>query len=210
MDLLPGLLPAAILIGVTIAAPVGPITVLYVRRALANGWRSGMATALGAASADSIYAAIAAFGLTFLSETLVSLQNPVRLVGGLFLLYLGIRIFRARPAEQAAQAAGGSLAQDYGSTLFLTLTNPMTILIFAGVFTGAGLAAYQQGGGQGQPVVLVVGVFLGSILWAGSLVTAAALFRARFTPRAMQWVNRISGAVIIIFALVTLAALLTG
>jgi threonine/homoserine/homoserine lactone efflux protein len=83
----------------------------------------------------------------------------------------------------------------------------MTILIFAGVFTGAGLAAYQQGGGQGQPAVLVVGVFLGSILWASSLVTAAALFRARFTPRAMQWVNRVSGAVIILFALSTLAAL---
>ncbi|MGL4650842.1 MAG: LysE family translocator [Caldilineaceae bacterium] len=207
MDSCLSLLPAALLIGVTIAAPVGPITVLYVRRALANGWRSGMATALGAASADAVYAAIAAFGLSFLSDTLVSLQDPVRLVGGLFLLYLGARIFRARPAEQAAQAEGGSLARDYGSTLFLTLTNPMTILIFAGVFTGAGLAAYQQGGGQTCPAALVAGVFLGSMLWAGSLVTAAALFRARFTPRAMQWVNRISGGVIILFALATLAAL---
>jgi arginine exporter protein ArgO len=83
----------------------------------------------------------------------------------------------------------------------------MTILIFAGVFTGAGLAAYNNGGGQSCPAALVAGVFLGSILWAGSLVTAAALFRARFTPRAMQWVNRISGAIIIVFALSTLLAL---
>ena len=203
------LLPRALLIGVTIAAPVGPITVLYLRRALANGWQSGMATALGAAGADALYAAIAAFGLTVLSEMLVSLQNPVRLIGGLFLLYLGVRIYRARPAEQAAQVVGGNLARDFGSTFFLTLTNPMTILIFAGVFTGAGLAAYRQEGGQNCPAALVAGVFLGSILWAGSLVTAAALFRARFTPRAMQWVNRLSGAVIIVFALTTLAALFT-
>lgn len=197
------LLPAAILIGITIAAPVGPITVLYVRRALSNGWRSGMATALGAASADAVYAAIAAFGLTFLSATLVSLQTPVRLVGGLFLLYLGIRIFRTHPADQAAQALTGSLSRDYLSTLFLTLTNPMTILIFAGVFTGAGLATFNEGG-QSCPAALVAGVFIGSILWAGSLVTAAALFRARFTPRAMLWVNRISGGVIILFAISTL------
>jgi threonine/homoserine/homoserine lactone efflux protein len=207
MDSCLALLPAAILIGVTIAAPVGPITVLYVRRALSNGWRSGFVTALGAASADALYAAIAAFGLTFLSNVLVSLQDPVRLAGGLFLLYLGIRIFRSRPADEAAKAEGGSLGRDYLSTLVLTLTNPMTILIFAGVFTGAGLAAYNNGGGQSCPAALVAGVFLGSILWAGSLVTAAALFRARFTPRAMQWVNRISGAIIIVFALSTLLAL---
>lgn len=194
------LLPAAILIGITIAAPVGPITVLYVRRALSNGWRSGMATALGAASADALYAAIAAFGLTFLSATLVSLQTPVRLAGGLFLLYLGVRIFRTHPSDQAAQAVSGSLGRDYLSTLVLTLTNPMTILIFAGIFTGAGLATFSEGG-QSCPGVLVAGVFLGSILWAGSLVTAAALFRARFTPRAMLWVNRISGGVIILFAI---------
>ena len=197
------LLPAAILIGITIAAPVGPITVLYVRRALSNGWQSGMATALGAASADAIYAAIAAFGLTFLSELLVSLQTPVRLAGGLFLVYLGIGIFRARPTQQAEQDEGGNLRRDYFSTLLLTLTNPMTILIFAGVFTGAGLAAFSEGG-QSCPLMLVAGVFLGSILWAGGLVIAAAFFRARFTPRAMLWVNRISGGVIIAFAISTL------
>jgi threonine/homoserine/homoserine lactone efflux protein len=199
-------LPAAILIGITIAAPVGPITVLYVRRALSNGWRSGMATALGAGSADAIYAAIAAFGLTVLSELLVSLQTPVRLIGGLFLLYVGIRILRTPPADQAAQAEGGSLRRDYVSTLFLTLTNPMTILMFASVFTGAGLAAFNRGDSV-SPIVLVAGVFIGSVLWAGSLVTIAALFRTRFSPRAMLWVNRISGAAIILFALTTLLAL---
>lgn len=202
------LLPAAMLVGVTIAAPVGPITVLYVRRALSNGWQSGMATALGAASADAIYAAMAAFGLSVLSQLLVSLQTPVRLAGGLFLLYLGIRIFRTHPASQAAQAVSGSLGRDYFSTLVLTLTNPMTILIFAGVFTGAGLATFSAGS-QSCPLALVVGVSLGSLLWASSLVTVAALFRARFTPRAMLWVNRISGAVIILFAVSTLRGLIS-
>lgn len=202
------LLPAGILIGITIAAPVGPITVLYVRRALSNGWRSGMATALGAASADAIYAAVAAFSFTFLAGLFVSLQTPVQLAGGLFLLYLGIRIFRAPPAAQAVQDMGGNLWRDYFSTLLLTLTNPMTILIYAGIFTGAGLAAFNEGG-QSCPLVLVFGVFLGSILWAGSLVAAAALFRARFTPRAMLWVNRISGGVIILFAISTLWGLIS-
>lgn len=199
-------LPAAILIGITIAAPVGPITVLYVRRALSNGWRSGMATALGAGSADAIYAAIAAFGLTVLSDFLVSLQTPVRLVGGLFLLYVGIKILRTPPAEKAAQAEGGSLGRDYVSTLFLTLTNPMTILMFASIFTGAGLAAYTRGESV-SPLVLVAGVFIGSVLWAGSLVTIAALFRTRFSPRVMLWVNRVSGAAIILFAITTLLGL---
>jgi len=198
-----GLLLAAVLIGITIAAPVGPITVLYVRRALSNGWRSGIATALGAASADAIYAAVAAFSFTLLAELFVTLRIPIQLAGGLFLLYLGIRIFRARPTDQAVQDKGGNLRRDYFSTLLLTLTNPMTILVYAGVFTGAGMAAFNEGG-QSCPLALVAGVFLGSILWAGSLVTAAAFFRARFTPRAMLWVNRISGGVIILFAISTL------
>jgi len=197
------LLPAAILIGITIAAPVGPITVLYVRRALSNGWRSGMATALGAASADAIYAAVAAFSFTLLAELFVTLRIPIQLAGGLFLLYLGIRIFRAHPTDQTVQDKGGNLRRDYFSTLLLTLTNPMTILVYAGIFTGAGMAAFNEGG-QSCPLALVTGVFLGSILWAGSLVTAAAFFRARFTPRAMLWVNRISGGVIILFAISTL------
>ncbi len=193
------LLPGAILIGVTIAAPVGPITVLYVRRALSNGWRSGFATALGAACADAIYAAIAAFGLALIADVLVSLQTPIRLAGSLFLLYLGVRIFRARPPEQTAQIQPANLGRDYLSALLLTLTNPVTILMFAGVFTGAGLATFNDGA-QSCPAALVAGVFIGSILWAGGLVTAAALFRARFTPRAMIWVNRISGAAILLFA----------
>jgi threonine/homoserine/homoserine lactone efflux protein len=200
-----GFLLRGAIIGFSIAAPVGPIGVLCIRRTLAEGRRYGLASGLGAATADAIYGCIAGFGLTFVSGLLVSQQAWLRLVGGVFLCYLGLKTLLARPAEKAAAAAGSGLLGAYASTFFLTLTNPMTILSFIAIFAGLGLAA--TGEDYLSAVILVAGVFCGSALWWLSLTGGTSLLRSRFNTQRLQWVNRISGAVITLFGLVALLGL---
>ncbi|HEX9370073.1 MAG TPA: LysE family transporter [Roseiflexaceae bacterium] len=134
------LLLRGLVVGFSIAAPVGPIGVLCIRRTLADGQVAGFVSGLGAATADAIYGSIAGFGLTFISGILVSQQGWLRLIGGLFLCYLGVKTLLARPAERPASAGGVGLVGAYASTFFLTLTNPLTIFAFLGVFAGLGLA----------------------------------------------------------------------
>jgi threonine/homoserine/homoserine lactone efflux protein len=189
-------------IGISIAAPVGPIGVLCIRRTLAEGRIAGLVTGLGAATADAVYGCIAAFGLTFVSSFLISQQTWLRLIGGVFLCYLGIRTFVAKPAEQTISAEGAGLGGTYASTFFLTLTNPMTILAFAAIFAGLGLSS--AGGDYLSAILLVIGVFLGSALWWLLLSSGIGLFRDRFRVSGLVWVNRISGVIIIGFGLLAL------
>jgi threonine/homoserine/homoserine lactone efflux protein len=199
------LLLKGLLIGFSIAAPVGPIGMLCIRRTLAQGRATGLASGLGAASADAVYGCIAGFGLTFISGLLISQQSWLKLIGGAFLCYLGIRTLLAQPAERAAAAGGMGLAGAYTSTFFLTLTNPTTILSFVAVFAGLGLAS--MGGNYAAAAVLVLGVFVGSALWWLLLSSGVGLYRARFDTCALRWVNRISGGVITAFGLLALVSL---
>lgn len=200
-----------LVLGFSIAAPVGPIGVLCIRRTLADGRAAGLASGLGAATADALYGCIAGFGLTFLSGFLVSQQTWLRLAGGAFLCWLGIKTLLARPVEnrQAVPEAPRShgLAGAYASTLFLTLTNPMTILSFAAIFAGLGLAG-SGGRDYASAGMLVLGVFLGSAAWWLLLSSGVGLFRQKFSPRAMQWVNRLSGVVIAGFGVAALLSAL--
>lgn len=189
-----GFLLRGFIIGFSIAAPVGPIGVLCIRRTLSEGRASGFVSGLGAATADALYGCVAAFGLTAVSSFLVGQQLWLRLVGGVFLCFLGVKTFFARPADDSTAARSNSLASAYASTLLLTLTNPMTILSFAAVFAGLGL-----GGPTGDYVaatVMVLGVLLGSALWWWWLSFSVGLFRGRLDTRCLKWVNRISGSVI--------------
>src|SRR5512142_2363186 len=149
-----------LVIGFSIAAPVGPIGVLCIRRTLANGRAAGLATGLGAATADGMYGCVAGFGLTFISSVLINQQMWLRLFGGLFLCYLGIRTLLSKPSGQEAKMGGNGLLGSYASTFLLTVTNPMTILSFAAIFAGLGLA--NTNGDYASAVILVLGVFLGS------------------------------------------------
>jgi threonine/homoserine/homoserine lactone efflux protein len=182
--------------GFAIAAPVGPIGVLCIRRSLAEGRRMGLATGLGAATADAAYGCVAAFGLMAVSGFLVENKAWLGLAGGAFLCYLGIRTFMSKPAENAARVRGKGLLAAYISTLFLTLTNPMTILSFAAVCASMGLAASPDYFNAGS---MVVGVFAGSAFWWLILSSGVALLRSRITPQWMQAVNRASGCVILGF-----------
>ncbi|QCO01646.1 LysE family translocator [Azospirillum argentinense] len=207
MDTLPALLKGLI-IGFSIAAPVGPIGLLCIRRTLADGPAHGFVSGLGAASADAVYGAIAGFGVVLVTDALLGAQVALKLVGGLMLLWLGWSTLRARPAERAADArGGGGLAGAYASTFALTLANPATILSFAAVFSGLGVSA-GDGSSTGVAALLVAGVFTGSAMWWLGLSASVGAFRRRVTPAAMLWINRVSGAVLGMFGIAALASLL--
>lgn len=202
-----GFLVQGIVIGFAIAAPVGPIGVLCIRRTLERGRLVGFVSGLGAATADACYGLIAALGLSSISNRLLDAQDWIRLLGGLFLLYLGVTIWRAKPAEQGAQAGRRSgLPGAYASTLALTLTNPTTILSFIAVFAGLGLA--EQGGDEVDALMLVVGVFVGSALWWLLLSSGVSLLRGRLRPAWFVWVNHASGLLIFAFGVSALVSLL--
>lgn len=170
-----------IILGFSIAAPVGPIGILCIRKTLQFGRFSGLFSGLGAAVADVIYAIIAAFGLTFISNFLMAGQFWLRLIGGGFLLYLGWKTFFAKVSDKTKEISHTTLLNDFVSTFFLTITNPMTILSFLAVFAGLGLSSIQ--GSYLEAAVLVVGVFLGSAAWWLLLSEGVTLFRKRSATR---------------------------
>lgn len=196
-----------LIFGLSIAAVVGPMSVLCMQRTVNRGLLYGLVSGMGIATADGIYGSIAGFGLTVIISLLFSLQLWIHLLGGLFLIYLGIRTILTKPAERAAaaKANAGSLLGAYVSTLLLTLTNPLTILSFAVIFAGIGVGATQNSALSATLVVL--GVFLGSALWWCFLTGSISLFRKRFTPTWLLWINRISGSVIAIFGVLALLSL---
>jgi threonine/homoserine/homoserine lactone efflux protein len=194
-------------LGLAIAAPVGPIGILCIRRTLAEGWALGLAVGLGAATADAVYGAIAGFGLTAVSGFLVNQSRWLGLLGGLFLLYLGVRTFRSVPAERPANLDRSGWWPAFGATAFLTLTNPLTILSFVAVFAGFGLAEAGATRDYWGAVMLVVGVFLGSALWWLILSSGVAWFRNRLTPSALRRINQLSGLIILGFGI---SALISG
>ncbi len=194
-----------LIIGFSIAAPVGPIGLLCIQRTLAYGRIAGFVSGLGAATADAVYGMIAAFGLTFISTFLISQEFWLRLVGGLFLCYLGIRTFLAKPTSETTQTEQQSLLEAYTSIFFLTITNPVTILAFVAIFAGLGVGDTE--GNHFAALLFVLGVFMGSALWWLLLTGGTSLVRGHFTPKALLWVNWLSGAIITTFGLLALFSL---
>lgn len=194
-------------IGFGIAAPVGPIGVLCIRRTLADGRAVGFTAGLGAATADALYGVVAAFGLTLVSRTLVGQRAWLQAAGGIFLCYLGVRTWLAAPAATAeASRRGPGLLSAWASTFALTLTNPTTILSFVAIFAGLGLGA--GAGGYRPAALMVLGVFLGSALWWLLLSTGVGFFRSALTRQGLRWVNRLAAAIIAAFGVIALLGLL--
>jgi threonine/homoserine/homoserine lactone efflux protein len=195
-----------LIIGLSISVPVGPIGILCIRRTLTQGRMVGFLSGLGAATADAFYGAIAGFGLTFLVNFLIGKQIWLRLIGGGLLCILGAKTFLSKPAEQGASGEENSLWNAYLSTYFLTLTNPMTILFFTAVFAGLGVGStddhYLSAG------ILVLGVFIGSAMWWLVLCNFTGLLQGLLNVRRLQWLNRISGLIIMGFGLFAFLGLL--
>jgi threonine/homoserine/homoserine lactone efflux protein len=195
-------------IGLAIAAPVGPIGVLCIRRTLHDGMPAGLVSGLGAAVADAAYGAVAAFGLTSVSMFLLDHQAAIRVLGGAALLVIGLRVLRAKaPATGAPAGNSDRLAGAFTSCFLLTLTNPTTILSFLAVFAGLGLAERVRD--YGAASLLVTGVLLGSALWWLVLSGSVSLLRHRLSPAVLTWINRLSAAVILVFGLLAFASLVT-
>jgi threonine/homoserine/homoserine lactone efflux protein len=199
-------------IGFSIAAPVGPIGILCIRRTLAQGQLCGFLTGLGAATADAFYGLLAALGLASLSGLLASgaVSNALRLGGGLFLLWLAWTTARPKPAgsngETAATRQARGLFGAYATALLLTLTNPMTIMSFAGIFAGLGLSVSQGSLGASA---MVAGVFAGSCLWWLLLSGGTSLFGSVLTGKA-RWIDLASSFILAVFGLVAVGSVLGG
>jgi threonine/homoserine/homoserine lactone efflux protein len=192
------------IIGLSIAAPVGPIGLLCIRRTLAEGPRIGLATGLGAATADAVYGAVAAFGLTSVSSLLVQQRSWMSWLGGAFLCWIGIQTFRSRPAERPAELKSRGVQGAFATTFGLTLANPMTVLSFVAIFAGLGVGG-PDGNSFVAAVATVTGVFLGSALWWLGLTWLVGRLRDRLTPGTLLQVNRASGLVLLASGLYAVA-----
>lgn len=188
----------AFLLGFSVAAPVGPIGILCIRRTLSDGRAVGLACGLGAATADALYGLVAALGLGALSHAALGGRPILALIGAIYLAFMGARTLVARPASAEADVPRAARAwRAWASTLFLTLTNPMTVVFFAAAFSA--ISAGAAGGPLFAPA-LVAGVFLGSASWWLLLSSAVSRLRARVRDVHLLWINRASGGALIAFA----------
>jgi threonine/homoserine/homoserine lactone efflux protein len=189
-------------IGLAVAAPVGPMSLLCIHRTLGHGQGAGLIFGSGVAAADLTYAAIAAFGVTAVSSVLLAGTFWIKLVGSLLLVVLGVRIAlatpRAGPDAGSAESGGRAFVAAYG----LTIANPPTILFFAGIFASVASIASAW-----QSVTFAAGVFAGSMLWWVMLTTLVSKSAALFQRTVLLWINRISGTVLVAFAVYGLATL---
>jgi len=199
-------------IGFVIAAPVGPVGVLCVHRTLRHGRLAGLVAGLGAAAGDAVYGMVAAFGLTLVSDWLVAHEEAVRLVGGIFLLFLAAKMLfvqrkqpSAHEADVVERAENAGMIRAFFATFVLTLTNPITIIAFLGIFAAAG--AGDLADHRNLAAVLVAGVFVGSALWWFLLAGGAGLIRGRLEAGGMRWINIGSAVTILGFALYLLRTL---
>lgn len=188
----------SLLLGLAIAAPLGPIGALCINRTLERGFSAGMAGGLGTALADGVYATLAALGFAAFSNLLGIVDMPLRLIGGAFMLWLGWKSFKSTRPTTAAKLSTRNLISTTAATFLLTITNPMTILSFTAIFAGLGLAS--EAGSTGAAMV-VSGVFSGSMLWWCALSGGVTLARHRLADAFAKWVSRLSGIVLIAFGL---------
>ena len=193
-----------LLFGFLLAATVGPMWVLCFRRTIAQGALAGFVSGMGIAVADGLYGAVAAFGLTAISGFLLRYTYWIGLVGGVFLVYLGIATLLSQPKPDASIPDSAGMLQNFLSTLGLTLANPPTILAFAAIFAGLGLVSNDYG----TAALVVLGVFLGSASWWVVLAAGAGWLRDRIGPALFRAINVVSGLSILAIAAWQLAAVL--
>ena len=196
-----------IAIGFAIAAPIGPVGLLCIRKALAHGRVAAFVAGLGAALADTFFGAVVGLGLGVVSQFLIGHSDILKLVGGLFMLGLGLHTWRAGAAPADKEADGGrgtGLFRDFLSTFLITLGNPGTILGVVGVFAAVGAAAHPRD--LPHQALLVAGIFTGSTLWWAVLSELTIAVRARFTPERMRLFNHVSGTVLMVLGLLALGS----
>ena len=191
-----------ILIGIAVAAPVGPIGLLCIQRTLGDGLTTGLATGFGAALADGVFGAIAAFGLASISDQLMSHQDPLRIVGGLVLFVLAYRAWYRAPPEMPGAPVHVRALSGFGTGLAVTLSNPMTIMGFVGIFAALGLSDLSAG--SVTATQMVAGVLLGSGMWWLGLCAGTQALKPRFGPQSLAWTNRLAALLLVGFGTVAI------
>ena len=199
------LLIEGVLIGIVVAVPVGPLGLFCINRALATGALCGLFSGLGVATADALAAGIAALGISLVSGFLTDHQVLLRLGGGCFLCYLGLKIYRTKPAVQTPSGNVNGLAGAYATTFLLTFSNPVTIFSFVAIYAGWQVESLR--GHYLAAAVLTLGVFCGSALWWILLFLGMTTFPDRFSLQTLGWIHRVSGALITGFGLAVLLSL---
>ena len=199
------LLINGIILGFSASVPLGPIGLICIQKTLNRGKVAGLISGAGAAAADTFFAIIAAFGISFITDFIQREQFTLRIIGSVILIFLGFKIFFTNPAIQLRKqkAKKNNLITDFISIFFLTLSNPITVFVFGAVFASTGLLKTENT--FWELCELVAGVFLGGMLWWFILTTSINIFRAKFRLKRLWWINKITGAVIIIFGIVALA-----
>lgn len=190
-------------LGFAIAAPLGPIGALCINRTLQRGFWAGVAGGLGTAFADALYGALAALGFAAFSAFLAEIDGPMRLIGGLAMIWLGIVGMQPKPPRPAAEIGARDLIGTIGATFLLTVTNPTTILSFALFFAGLGLASSADGV---SAALVVAGVFSGSLAWWIILSGGVSLVRHKLSDNFALWVGRTSGGLIVAFGVLAVGS----
>ena len=197
-----------LVIGFTIAMIIGPIAILSINKTLKYGRLSGFFTTLGAAVADGIYGAIGIFGIKIIMNFLTSYTIILRVLGGLFLGYLAIKTITKKVDEKKGNEIEvtdkKTLAYDFLSTFFLTMSNPMTIAVFMGIFVGLGITGAES---ISLSILMVLGVFIGSIAFYIILVAITSIVRHKISTKTIRKINIISGVVLMLFAITSFISL---
>lgn len=190
-----------IIVGISVSAPLGPIGVLCIQRTMNKGLASGVASSFGAAGADTFYAIVAGFGITLISNFLNTQQEILRIVGSIFLIYLGYKIFSTNPAKQLRkqQKKKRNLLGDFVSMFFITLSNPLTVIVFGAIF--AGLGFLDENSDFNTTLLLTFGVFCGALIWWAILLGIVNIFRNKIRLRSLLYINKITGAFIILLGI---------
>ncbi len=195
--------------GVMVSAPLGPLGVLCIQRTINKGFLSGLVSGFGAAMADIIYASIAGFGISIIADFLEAQQLIIRALGGIVLIVLGYMIFMSNPVNQLRRhkAKKSSYLGDFISSFFITITNPLTVVVFGVAFTSVGL---NQGHSLQSVILILTGVFLGALFWWTGLTFLVNVFRSKIRLRNLWWINKITGVLVAIFGLVVFISIFLG
>jgi threonine/homoserine/homoserine lactone efflux protein len=190
-----------IVVGISVSAPLGPLGILCIQRTINKGFFSGFISGFGAAVADILYASVAGFGISIIANFLKAHQGIITGVGGIIVFIVGILIFRSNPVKQIRQqkTQKRSFVSDFVSSFFITITNPLTIVVFGMVFTGFGLDASST-----IKLILftLIGIFSGALLWWMSLTLFVNIFRRKIRLRNLYWINKITGLFVAIFGVI--------
>lgn len=193
-----------LVVGLIVSIPMGPVGVLCIQKTVNKGRILGFLSGVGAASADTIYAIVAAFGVSYITNFLDKHQATMQIVGIIIFLYLGIRMVSNNPIKQyryhQSSTRKRNIVKDFLSVFFITLTNPLTIIFFGAAFATLGLLNTIE-----HPInayLLILGIFVGASSWWFTLTSLVNIFRKKFRLRNIFIINRLSGYVIIALSVI--------